>query len=397
VVIVAASEIMVKGGARRRLEHLLERNVALALRGRDVKVYRREARVIVEAGPAEDVGFLAERIAKIPGVRWTRIGYIMPRDYELLVRTAVEVAHTLRPSSIAVRAVRSDKSYPKTSLDIMRELGELVRESTGAYVDLKRPDALFWVAVLRDSFLFSWIRFEGVGGLPIGSSGRVLALFSGGIDSPVAAWLMMKRGCVVDLLHIYAFRSPQEALSEKINGLFSMIRWTSPSSRLLLAPYHYFLEHSVGARRGLELALFRRFMFRLGEAVASRVGAKALVTGDSLSQVASQTIESLQAATYGLGIPVLQPLIGFDKEEIISLSKRLGFYGESIRGYKDCCSIVSRDPITRPRLADVLSEWERLRLDEALRETLGEVYVFDGESISPWKDISVGEAGIGEE
>ncbi|MEM4289114.1 MAG: tRNA uracil 4-sulfurtransferase ThiI [Nitrososphaerota archaeon] len=397
VVIAAASELMVKGGNRPRLERMLARNIARSIGGHGLCLHRKQARIIVEVGGEKEAVELAQRISRVPGVRWTRTGYMMPRDYELLMRIAEEKARELTPSRIAVKASRADKSYPKTSLEIMREMGERIRKATGATVDLKNPETVFWVSVLDDAFLFGWRRFEGVGGLPVGASGRVLALLSGGIDSPVAAWLMMKRGCIVDMLHVYALPTPQDAISDKIGELYLRLKDTSPVSRLYLAPYHHFLASSLSAKPGLELALFRRFMFRLAEELGSIIGAKAIVSGDSLAQVASQTLESLIAATHSLGMLVLRPLIGFDKEEIIRLSQRLGLYELSIKEYKDCCSIISRHPIPRPRLEDVEAEWLRLGLEETVSKTLGEVYVFDGVSLSPWKNISTGRQDVQQE
>ncbi|GBC70535.1 putative tRNA sulfurtransferase [Candidatus Calditenuaceae archaeon HR02] len=396
-IIVAASEIMLKGGNRPRYERLLARNIADAVSGRGAKVYRRQARIIVEPGGSEDAEELALRISRIPGVRWVRIGYLIPRDYDLLMQIAVEKAREIGPSRVAVEVSRADKSYPKTSLEIARELGERILSTSGAVIDLKSPETIFWVSVLDDAFLFGWRRIEGVGGLPVGASGRVLALLSGGLDSPVAAWLMMKRGCIVDMLHIYAPPTPQEALSEKIGELFLKLKETSPSSRLFLAPYHHFLSNTLSSKARLELALFRRFMLRLAEALSLEIGAKAIVTGDSVGQVASQTLESLHAASYGLRLVVLRPLAGYDKEEIIRLSKTLGFYELSIKSYKDCCSIVSRHPVPRPRLEDVEEEWRRLGLDDSVAKTLGEVYVFDGARLEAWKTISTGRQEISQE
>lgn len=396
-IIVAASEIMLKGGNRPRYERLLARNVADAVSGRGAKVYRRQARIIVEPSRGEDSEELAQRISRIPGVRWARIGYLIPRDYELLMQIVVEKAKELRPSRIAVKVSRADKSYPKTSLDIARELGERIRNELGVVVDLKNPETVFWVNVLDDIFLFGWRRVEGVGGLPVGASGRVLALLSGGLDSPVAAWLMMKRGCIVDMLHIYAHPTPQDALSEKIGELFLKLKETSPSSKLFLAPYHHFLGSALSAKAPLELALFRRFMLRLAEALSLEIGAKAIVTGDSIGQVASQTLESLHAASYGLRLLVLRPLAGYDKEEIIRLSKTIGLYELSIKEYRDCCSIISRHPIPRPRLEEVEEEWRRLGLDDAVAKTLEEVHVFDGTRLEAWKNISSGRQDISQE
>jgi len=386
--IVAASEIMVKGRLRPRLLRLLAKNIAEIAGDRRPKIYLLQGRVIVEPGSAGGLEELARMISLTPGVRWVRIGYVLPRDYEMLQSLSETLAREAGVKTIAVKALRSDKSYPKKSQDIMAELGARICRACGARVDLENPEMTFWVSVQRDSFLLSTRRFEGVGGLPVGSSGKVLALLSGGIDSPVAAWLAMKRGCIVDMLHIYALPRPEDVLTSKVREIFLRLKNFSQPSKLYLASYHHFLQASLTANPRLELALFRRFMLKLAEVVAVETKAKAIVTGDSLAQVASQTLESMHSASYGLKLQVLRPLIGLDKEEITNLSKRLNLFELSISDYKDCCSIISKHPITHPRLENVLAEWERTRLDDAVERTLQEIYVFDGSRLSLWKDIS---------
>jgi len=385
--IVSTSELMLKGGNRQRWLRLLAKNISETLGERASRVQLRQARIIVypDSEPDEE---LAREVSMIPGVRWVGIGYVMLRDQQLLLKLSEELVKSTGASKVAVKVHRSDKSFPKTSLEVMREVSDRLRSSLRIAIDLKNPQLTIWVNILPEEFLLAWKRVEGVGGLPVGASGRVLALLSGGIDSPVAAWLMMKRGCIVDALHVYAQPTAEGALAEKMKVLFERLRRFSKKSRLYLAPYHHFLELVMRGDTRLELALFRRFLNRLAEAVAKEIGALAIVTGDSLGQAASQTLESIYAASFGLELQVLRPLIGMDKEEVVNLSKSLGLFEISTMEYKDCCSIIVRHPEPRPRLEAVNMEWERLGLDRAVQQTLKEIVVYDGTTIAPWKNLS---------
>jgi thiamine biosynthesis protein ThiI len=186
--------------------------------------------------------------------------------------------------------------------------------------------------------------------LPVSSAGRVLTLLSGGIDPPVAAWLMAKRGCRVDLIHFTAASLQlEEAQDYKVTLLARILNRYTLHSRLFLVPYTYFDLALMRTKVDYELVLFRRFMARVAEKLADRLKAQALVTGDNLSQVASQTLSNLASTSQAIAMPILRPLIGFDKEEIMSLARRIGTYDLSIEPYKDCCAIIARHPRTRSR------------------------------------------------
>ncbi len=395
VLIVSTSELMVKGGKRQRWLKLLKRNLEEFLGEKAARVELRQARILVHAA-GEDLRYLARKLALLPGVRWVGIGYELARDYQLMLDLAEKIASSASASKVSVRVQRSDKSFPKTSLMIMRDVEARLVQAFSVKIDPKEPELSLWLNVLPDSFLLAWERVEGVGGLPVGASGRVLALLSGGIDSPVAAWLMMKRGCVVDMLHVYAQTTPEEALTQKMRELFLRLKRFCGDSRLFLVPYDHFLASILKGDTRLELVLFRKFLYKLAEYVAKEIGALAVVSGDSLGQAASQTLESIHAASHGLGLQVMRPLIGMDKEEIVKLSKSLGLFELATKEYKDCCSIIRR-PLHRPMIKDVEREWMRLDLDKAVYETLRETVVFDGEAVHAWKALSRPMSHFGQE
>jgi thiamine biosynthesis protein ThiI len=213
-------------------------------------------------------------------------------------------------------------------------------------------------------------RIKGLGGLPVGVSGKVLSLLSGGLDSPVAAWLMMKRGCHVDFLHLHALRDAQEVRESKVFEIFRHLSAFCKDSKLFVAPYYKFLEKALNAPIKLELVLFRKFMLKLAEVLAKREGYLGIVTGDSIGQVASQTLRNIWSAQRGLDLPVYRPLLTYDKEEIIRLAKQIGTYELSLKEYKDCCSIIARHPETSSKPEIVQEIWDKLGLDDAVNETL---------------------------
>jgi thiamine biosynthesis protein ThiI len=253
--------------------------------------------------------------------------------------------------SFALRVHRVDKRFPMKSAEMEIWLGDAVRERTPwSRVDLDSPDRTFHVDIYGDSLFFYAERRKGLGGLPVGTSGRVLSLLSGGIDSPVASFLLARRGASVDWFHISATHQGRgDFETSVVSRIARTLSRFSGESRLFIVPYTHFDLALAGAETGYEPVLFRRFLLRVGEALARRIGAAALVTGDSLAQVASQTLDNLVASHKAVEILVLQPLVGMDKQQIMDLARRIGTYGISIEPYKDCCALYARRVRTRTR------------------------------------------------
>jgi thiamine biosynthesis protein ThiI len=253
--------------------------------------------------------------------------------------------------SFALRVHRVDKRFPLISAEMEKWLGDSVRERTPwSRVDLDTPDRTFFVDIYRDALYFYPERRKGVGGLPVGTSGRVLSLLSGGIDSPVASFLLARRGAWVDWFHMSASHVGKGDFETSVPGrLARVLSRYSLESHLFVVPYTHFDLALAGGETGYEPVLFRRFLFRVGEALAVRIGAAALVTGDSLAQVASQTLQNLITTTRAVEILVLRPLVGMDKQQIMDLARRIGTYDISIEPHKDCCALYARRVKTRTR------------------------------------------------
>jgi thiamine biosynthesis protein ThiI len=266
------------------------------------------------------------------------------------LRTHVEpLLEDLNPTSFAIRCQRSKKRFPMTSPEIECALGTFVQERTGWPVNLGEPDLVIHVLV-DEKGLFIWTRkVPGPGGLPVGVGGRATCLISGGIDSPVAAYLLMKRGMRLDFVHFHSVPRTGPASLEKVEDLIRiLIRYQGPT-RLAMVPLLP-IQEEIAARCPAELRilLYRRFMLRLAEEAARRLGSEALVTGESLGQVASQTIQNLRAVEAAATMPVLRPLIALDKPEIIDIARQMGTYETSILPHFDCCSFLMPDrPATK--------------------------------------------------
>jgi thiamine biosynthesis protein ThiI len=369
------AEIALKGRNRPQFESALADNIRSQL-GSGAKVSRAESRIIITPeGGMEDA---LKRLSRVFGIAWFSRSYITSKDMEEIIALVLGKALPLKGTRLRVEASRSDKSFPLKSPDINRAIGKAL-EGAGHSIDLNTPERRIYVEVLRESAVVSFGRSQGLGGLPVGASGKVLSLLSGGIDSPVASWLMMKRGCCVDFLHLHAGRSIDEARGSKMPKLVEALKQYHPQKcRLFVAPYDEFYKRSVAVDPRVELVVFRRFMLRLASAIAAQNGHLGLVTGDNIGQVASQTLENLLAANEAASLPVYRPLATYDKQEIISLAQKVGTYGLSIEDYKDCCSLVAaKHPSTKVKPDKARAIEEEIRMEEIVEKTLARVEVLE--------------------
>jgi len=331
---------------------------------------------------AQWVSGVTQAAAKVFGVAYAAPMRRLPRHLDEVAAVAVQVYRTVAEmgATFAVRVKRADKTFPLTSQELEREIGRQIVAMTGATVDLKKPTVELLFRVYTDHIALIGPKVVGVGGLPVGVTGRVLTLLSGGIDSAVAAWLIMRRGCFTDFLHFHAFPSAEEVRGTKIVSLVEqLIKPQGLQVRLFLVPYHAFQVAVLMAKvpAALELVLFRRFMIRVANRLAQQRWYQALVTGDNLAQVASQTLENLQALDDASELPVFRPLLTYDKQEIIALAQRIGTYELSLQPYKDCCSLIAPHPKTRPKLEGVRSAESRLPLEATVERTLAELVVWE--------------------
>jgi thiamine biosynthesis protein ThiI len=392
VIVGTYAEIALKGKNRAMFLRRLMNNIRSALKGLPLDEVRHvESRIVVEMADAGAADEAARRLRRVFGLVWVSPAVRIARadvDPELaedltagnaprlarVCATAVELAERDRGEAVnfKVDTRRSDRTFPITSLDISREVGRAVHVATGLPGRMSHPDFVVNVLVLKESVLVFTGKMQAYGGLPAGSSGRAMVLLSGGIDSPVAAWLMMRRGIRPEFIHFYSGRSVEEADAAKIEQLVRILAGWSPSPLTLwLVPVVPYEMRSIGTvPDNHDMVLFRRFMVKCAEVMSMRASCKALVTGDSLGQVASQTIENLGAIAPDVRLPVLRPLVGMDKLEITAWSREIGVFDTSILPYRDCCSIRSPKPVLRARADEVLRYADEMKMEEAVYEAL---------------------------
>jgi tRNA uracil 4-sulfurtransferase len=360
--VVHYAEIGTKGNNRAYFENHLERNLREKLEPLgEFEVELVDQRLVVSRGEGQEEDWRAAMavLKEVFGVAWLAKVVECPLDYEGVRTAAVKEMVALKaesnPSTFRVTAKRSNKSYELTSQQMAVKLGEDLMEGTGLGVDLSNPQATLFVDILSDRVLLHTSKERGPGGLPVGVTGKVVHLLSGGIDSPVAAWLMMKRGCDLTYVHFFVAPSAEQILETKMARLLrSLSRFGIGGGRLILVPFTDYQVATGDLRPEYEPVVFRHFMRIVAEKVAHRVGAIALSTGDNLGQVASQTLYNLACIDAGASMPTLRPVVGYDKSEIVKLAQEIGTYEDSIADYKDCCSIVSRHPRTRMNVEAVL-------------------------------------------
>jgi thiamine biosynthesis protein ThiI len=370
-VIVHYQEIALKGRNRPWFVARLVRNLREAVKDLDVSAVRvLMGRIEVVLGPSADWPAIKGRLARVFGVaNFARAGRA-PLDVDAIAAEILRDLDATDPRSFRVSARRADKRFPLTSPQIEREVGGRIKEARGWHVDLGDPELTIHVEALTSDAFYYFGKERGAGGLPVGASGRVVCLLSGGIDSPVAAWRMMRRGCRVLFVHFHSYPILSRASQEKARELARLLTQFQYRSRLLLVPFGELQQRVVLAvAPPLRVVIYRRLMMRIAERIAQQHRAQALVSGEVVGQVASQTLENLNAINEVVPLPVLRPLIGMDKDEITAQAQRLGTYPISIIPDQDCCTLFTpRHPATKARKRDVVAAEAALPIDEMIAQ-----------------------------
>lgn len=359
--IVHYHELALKGRNREYFEQRLVRNIRLALKGLGVKrieSLRSRIRVVLPSSASDKT--VKDRLARVFGVANFFLAHAVPLNltHPDLSELNDAIGHDIQPrtfTTFRVTAKRADKRLTLTSMDVERAVGKHLCAITGKTVDLTNPDLTVYIELLSKEAYYSADKVAGPGGMPVGVSGKVACLISGGIDSPVAAYRMMKRGCRALFVHFSGRPLVSRASEEKVHELVQTLTAHQYESRLYVVPFGEIQREIVAhAPAPFRVVLYRRLMLRIAEELARREDCWGLVTGDSLGQVASQTPENLSVVQEAAELPILRPLIGMDKVEITDQAQRIGTFATSIEPDQDCCSLFTPPhPSTKTRIDDI--------------------------------------------
>ena len=375
-IIVKTHELALKGKNRPWFMRRLTENLRCATEGAGVsRVWHGQLMVGLTLEDESRWPEVGERVRDCFGVAKFFLAQEFPQDLALIEDSLPGMLEGRRFGTFRIETNRADKRFPMTSPEVNRRLGKFVEDATGAGVNLSNPDLTIYLDIQTRGILLYFDETPAHGGLPVGTSGKVAVMLSGGIDSPVASWHMMKRGCPAAYVHFHSYPLVDRSSIEKATELVQHLTRHQRHSDLFLAPLAEIQKRIiVETPPSYRVLLYRRFMLRITEALARQTRAKAIVTGESCGQVSSQTLDNIAVVDDVAGMPVLRPLIGLNKEEIVGMARNIGTFPISIQPDQDCCSLfVPKRPETRGRLATVEKLEKGLPVDDLVAEALAGV------------------------
>lgn len=374
--IVHYAKIGLKGGNRAFFEGMLVNNIKQALTATNYdSVKRVYGRILIKLKKKPDANKIREILTKMPGISYFSFALHSKSDISSMEKSLLELAKDLKKTdTFRITARKSTDQIKLGSMEINQKLGQLIVDKFKAKVNLDNPDVNFILEVTSEGAFTYNEKIKGVCGLPVGVTGKLVCLVSGGIDSPVAAFKMMKRGCKVIFVHFQNHTASKNVVKDKVSKLVKILSKYQFSSKLYIVPFDEVQKQIIALIPAkYRMIIYRRFMFRIAERILRKEKAKGFVTGDSLAQVASQTLENINVIYDTTSMPIFAPLIGLDKQEIIDIAHDLGTYETSILPYSDCCSfLVAKHPETRAKIEEIKSLEEcfdlKVLIDKALKK-----------------------------
>ena len=381
VIIVRVCEIFLKGKNRFYFVNLLEENIKKALDGIKYDLVKLQMRYLVENFDEDKYDLIMSKLLKVCGIHTMSVAYCVESDVDKIAEAAIAECEDMK-GSFKVETNRADKTFPLHSVELSAEIGGRILEKYGKdlYVDVKKPKNVLKIDIRENgqSLIYKDV-IKGVGGMPVGSSGKGFLMLSGGIDSSVAGYMMAKRGMKLAAVHFHSYPYTGEAAKEKVITLGKMISEYSAGMTLYVVKFTEIQEeiHKKCSEEFM-ITMMRRFMMRITERLANYHGGQAIITGESLGQVASQTTESITSSNSVVTMPVFRPLIAFDKLETIEIANKIGTYETSILPYEDCCTVfLPKFPAIKPRMDRVLKEESRLDVEELIKRAMQNVEVIE--------------------
>ncbi|MCX7842499.1 MAG: tRNA 4-thiouridine(8) synthase ThiI [Clostridia bacterium] len=378
VILVRCGEIILKGLNRPVFESVLVSNIKKALYGLGkVDVLKSQSRIYVEPESEQyDFEAAVKRLTKVFGIVSLSPVWKIDTNFEEIKKHSILMINDLLENNnyktFKVETKRGNKRFPMESPEISRELGEhILNKFPSLTVDVNNPSFTLFVEVRESSYIYSEI-IAAHGGMPLGTNGKATLLLSGGIDSPVAGWMIAKRGVEIEAVHFYSYPYTSERAKEKVMELARILAAYCGEIVLHIVPFTDIqLDINEKCPQDESTIIMRRIMMMISEKIAKSRGSMALITGESVGQVASQTIQSLAVTNAAVSIPVFRPLIGMDKNEVIEIARRIETFETSILPYEDCCTVfVAKHPKTKPRLEHILNSESKLDVERLAGEAV---------------------------
>ena len=375
-IILRYCEIHLKGKNRGYFEKLLKENVKKSLKGIKHTFNVMHSRYLIEDFDELDYSLITSKIEKIAGIHTYSRCLVVDNVLEDIVKACIMLCSD-KFGTFKVETNRADKNFEPNSVQTSAHIGgKLLENNKNLSVDVKNPEFTVYVDIREDGKTFVYTELvHTLSGMPVGSAGKGLLLISGGIDSPVAGYLTAKRGMKLDCLHFHSFPYTGEAAKEKVIELTKMVGEYNGGINLYVVSFTHIQEAiHENCPEEFMITLMRRFMMRIAERLSKQIGSQAIITGESLGQVASQTIESITSSNSVVTMPVLRPLIMFDKNDIIDISRKIGTYETSILPYEDCCTVfLPKFPAIKPNLDKVIKAEQKLDIEQLIEQAMNNI------------------------
>jgi len=383
IILVRYGEIILKGLNRPVFEDKLIGNIKSAiLKSGDARIFKSQGRIYIEPQIDDyDFDYVIDKVTKIFGVVSVSPVWKIDTDYDKIKSTVLGLASELVEQfgykTFKLETKRGNKRFPMQSPEISADVGGHILENLqGLTVDVRNPDFVIYLEVRESSYVYSEI-IKAHGGMPLGSNGKALLLLSGGIDSPVAGWMMGKRGVEIEAVHFYSYPYTSERAKQKVVDLAQILSQYCGKFKLHVVPFTEIqLAINDNCPEEQLTIIMRRIMMRIAEIIARKNGSMALITGESMGQVASQTMQSLYCTDAAVNMPVFRPLIGMDKVEVVDMARKIDTFETSILPYEDCCTVfVAKHPQTKPKLEKIMQSEEAVDFEPLIEKAVAETEV----------------------
>ena len=379
VILIKYGELTTKGDNRKMFVNVLHRNIVNKLKGIDVVIYKDLSRMYIEFNE-KDLDLILTKINKIFGIYAYTVAYKINSSEEDISKAILSILPNTSFKTFKVETKRSDKTFPIESPEFSRRIGALIlKNKSDIKVDVHDPEMVFNIEIRRNETFIYFANYHGIGGYPNGTQGKGLLMLSGGIDSPVAGYLAMKRGIVIDCVYFEAMpHTSIEARNKVITLTKKLLEYTN-SINLYVVP---FTEIQEAIYKNVDheyvITIMRRMMYRIMEKLVKKYHAHVIINGESIGQVASQTLTSMEVINNVTNIPIIRPVACLDKLEIIDISNKIDTYNTSILPYEDCCTIfVPRHPVINPSLEKAISEEEKFDFESMIDNTINNILKID--------------------